>query len=52
VVNHEVGHALGHGHVGCPAAGAPAPVMQPQYYGLDGCAQNIWPYTGDGGYLD
>lgn len=43
VVNHETGHWLGRGHLGCPAPGRPAPVMMQQSKGLGGCKANPWP---------
>ena len=53
VINHEVGHRLGFGHKTCQQTGLPeAPVMMTQYYGLNGCEPNVWPYRPDGTFVN
>ncbi|HEY7101413.1 MAG TPA: DUF3152 domain-containing protein [Mycobacteriales bacterium] len=49
VINHEVGHALGNGHLQCPRNGALAPVMMQQTLGVTTpgvgtCKPNPYPF--------
>ncbi|MGW5821553.1 DUF3152 domain-containing protein [Streptomyces noursei] len=48
LINHEVGHRLGHNHEACSRQGALAPVMmqQTKFLTTDGatCRPNSWPY--------
>ncbi len=47
LVNHDMGHRIGHRDRDCPERGTKAPVMQQQSISLQGCRANWWPRSSE-----